>query len=113
MNAPINQLALDLTKGWMLSTIPVEERDASGQVHIVDKPKLFFLVCRALLKEWLSYGHGVNTDTVSSFNQVMLYREHFMVLYGGSPMMGVEETKDASDDEFFDIDWKRFKARYQ
>lgn len=111
VNAPINNLALTLTRDWMMSTIPVEVKDDNGVVHIENVPKINFLMCRVLLKEWLAYGPGVNTDTVSSFNQVMLYREHFIVLYGGSPSAGDSDSSDEADDEFFSRDWERYKKR--
>ena len=107
VNGSINNEALKMTRDWMQSTIPMEVKDEKGEVHIQNIPKLFFLVCRVLLKEWLVYGPGVNTDTVSSFNQVMLYRQHFIVLYGGSPSASDYDAKDDSDDDFFNKDWKR------
>lgn len=105
VNAPINKLALDLTRDWMLSPIQVEVKDDKGESHIENVPKLNFLMCRVLLKEWLAYGPGVNTDTVSSFNQIMLYREHFIVTYGGSPSSSDYDSEDAADDDFFSRDW--------
>jgi hypothetical protein len=107
VNDVINGEALQMTRDWMQSTIPMEVKDERGQTHIQNIPKLYFLVCRVLLKEWLAYGPGVNTDTVSSFNQVMLYRQHFISLYGGSPSQELYDEKDDSDDDFFEKDWQR------
>ena len=109
VNDVINHEALMMTRDWMQSTIPVEVKDDQGEIHIENVPKLMFLKCRVLLKEWLAYGPGVNTDTVSSFNQVMLYRQHFITLYGGSLDQSMMNEKDDSDDEFFNKDWDSYK----
>lgn len=107
VNDVINGEALQMTRDWMQSTIPMEVKDDHGETHIQNIPKLYFLVCRVLLKEWLAYGPGVNTDTVSSFNQVMLYRQHFISLYGGTPSQELYDEKDDSEDDFFEKDWQR------
>lgn len=107
VNDVINGEALQMTRDWMQSTIPMEVKDEHGETHIQNIPKLYFLVCRVLLKEWLAYGPGVNTDTVSSFNQVMLYRQHFISLYGGTPSQELYDEKDDSEDDFFEKDWQR------
>ena len=91
-------------KDWLMKTYPVEVTDERGEPHIEQVPQLYRLRCRALLDELVGYGPEVNTDRVSALQQTMMYREHFIILYGGSPNNGVEE-KDDSDDEFFDKDW--------
>ena len=91
-------------KDWLMKTYPVEVTDERGEPHIEQVPQLYRLRCRALLDELVGYGPEVNTDRVSALQQTMMYREHFVILYGGSPSNGVEE-KDDSDDEFFDKDW--------
>lgn len=109
VNSAINNLAVDLMKDWLQETVPIEVRDERGEVSIQQIPRLYTLRCRELLKEMLSYSPETNTDSISSFAQVMLYREHFRVLYGGSPAQGQEDVKDDADDDFFDIDWNRRK----
>jgi hypothetical protein len=59
----------------------------------------------------VSYAPEVNTDRVSALAQVMLYREHFIVLYGGSPSSENYDSQDDSDDDFFNKDWEKAKNR--
>ena len=49
----------------------------------------------------------MNVDRVRALSQVMLYREQFIILYGGSPEMSDHDSHDDSEDDFFDKDWKR------
>ena len=101
-----------MTRDWMQSTLPVQVTDDHGESHVEQIPKLFFLKCRVLLKEWLAYGPGVNTDTVSSFNQVMLYRQHFIAMYGGLPSENDYNQKDDADDDWFNVDWERHRTKF-
>ena len=107
VNAPIIGYANDLIRDWLLKTYSVEEKDEKGEIHIKQIPQLYKLRCRALIQELISYGPEVNTDRVRALSQVMLYREHFIILYGGSPERENYDVKDDSDDEFFEKDWKR------
>ena len=93
-------------KDWLLKTYPVEVKDEKGEVHIEQVPQLYRLRTRALLDELVGYAPEVNTDRVSALQQTMMYREEFIILYGGSPELS-DSMKDDSDDEFFDKDWKR------
>ena len=88
-------------------------KDERGEIHQEQIPQLYRLRNRALLQELVSYGPEVNTDRVSALAQVMLYREHFIVLYGGSPSADDGNSKDeVSDDDFFDKDWKNRQMRF-
>lgn len=97
-------------RDWLLKTYPVEVKDEQGELHIEQVPQLYRLRCRALIDELIGYGPEVNTDRVSALQQTMMYREQFVILYGGSPD-GADGSSDASDDEFFDRDWQRLKDR--
>ncbi|MBQ3950153.1 MAG: hypothetical protein II661_06740, partial [Bacteroidales bacterium] len=98
-------------KDWLLKTYPVTVKDERGEEHIEQIPQLYRLRTRALLEELVGYGPDQNTDRVSAMQQVMMYREHFVILYGGSPSDGRQEEKDAADDEFFDRDWTNLQTR--
>lgn len=111
VNDVITGEALKMTRDWMQTTIPMEVNDEHGGKIVRNVPKLFFLVCRVLLKEWLAWGPGVNTDTVSAFNQVMLYRQHFISLYGGNPTSDEPSDEDKKDREFLMKDWQRMMSR--
>ena len=98
-------------KDWLLKTYPVEVKDEKGEPHIEYVPQLYRLRNRALLEELVGYAPEVNTDRVSAMQQLMMYREHFIILYGGAAS-NVADEKDSSDDEFFERDWKRYTARF-
>jgi len=98
-------------KDWLLKTYPVEVTDEKGDVRIEQVPQLYRLRNRALLDELIGYGPEVNTDRVSALQQTMMFREHFVILYGGSPESG-PDSKDAADDDFFDRDWQRVKEKF-
>lgn len=107
VNAPINNFATDLLRDWMMKTQPKMVKDENGEEHVEQVPNLYGIRSRALLQECIGYGPTANTDRISAMAQVMLYREQFMVLYGGSPAQNDMSSDDASDDEFFDRDWQK------
>lgn len=112
VNAPLNNYANSLIKDWLLKTYVAEIKDDKGEVITQNIPNLFRLRNRALIEELIGYGPAANTDRVRSLAQVMLYREQFIIMYGGSPAED-EGTNDAADDEFFDRDWKQAQERYK
>jgi len=73
-------------------------------------PQLYKIRNRAFLQELVSYGPGKNTDRVSAMFQAMFYREQFIILYGTAEG-AIDDTPDVSDDDFFDIDWKRHLSK--
>lgn len=109
VNAALISTGVDLINDWLKKTIPVEMKDENGESHIEQVPQLYKIRNRALLQELVSYAPEKNTDRVSSLFQVMYYREQFNILYGGVTDDTAEP--DASDDDFFDKDWKRHLAR--
>lgn len=111
VNNIINSFACGLIKDWLNKTYTAEIKDERGEIHIEEIPQLYRIRNRAFLKELISYGPEVNTDRISAMAQVMLYREHFIILYGGFPSDGDQKQEDVSDDAFFDKDWKKYKKR--
>jgi len=107
VNAALIGYANDLIRDWLNKTYPVEVKDEKGETHIEQIPQLYKIRNRALLQELIGYGPEVNTDRVRALDQVMLYREHFIIMYGGSPSANNQEVKVDSDDDFFDRDWNR------
>lgn len=107
VNAGVNFFANGLIKDWLNKTYTVDVKDERGEIHQEEVPQLYRLRNRALIQELISYAPEVNTDRVSALAQVMLYREHFIILYGGSPSANESTGGDVSDDDFFDKDWKR------
>ena len=110
VNAPLISYANDLIRDWLNKTYPVEMKDEKGEIHIQYVPQLYKLRNRALIQELVGYGPEVNTDRVRALAQVMYYREHFNILYGGSPAANDSGNED-SDDDFFDKDWQRHLQR--
>ena len=111
VNLPINNFATDLLRDWLLKTNPKTIKDEKGEEHIEHVPNVYDIRNRAFLQELIGYGPAANTDRISAMAQVMLYREHFMVLYGGSPAAGEEKPDDPADDPFFNKDWERLLAK--
>lgn len=111
VNAPIIGYANELIRDWLNKTYPIEVKDERGEPHIEQIPQLFKIRNRALLQELIGYAPEVNTDRVRALDQVMLYREQFIILYGGSPDAGNTNTKYEDEDEFFDKDWNRMLAK--
>lgn len=110
VNAAINQLADDQINTWLMSERPVDIRGEDGEMHTVMMANLYFIRCKALLDEMVNYEPELrrkNVDRIRALSQCMLYREQFIILYGGA--MPEREVKTASDDEFFDRDWNRRK----
>lgn len=110
VNYALINYANDLIRDWLNKTFPMEVKDERGEIHIQQVPQLYKIRNRALLQELVSYGPEVNVDRVRALSQVMLYREQFIILYGGSPDKDDDGRDDVADDEFFDIDWNRHKA---
>lgn len=110
VNYALINYANDLIRDWLNKTFPMEVKDERGEIHIQQVPQLYKIRNRALLQELVSYGPEVNVDRVRALSQVMLYREQFIILYGGSPDKDDDGTDDVADDEFFDLDWNRHKA---
>lgn len=111
VNAPLINYANDLIRDWLCKTKPVEVRDEKGEVHIQQVPQLYSIRNKALLQELVAYSPEVNVDRVRALSQVMLYREHFIILFGGSPSSSSSDEKTDADDEFFEKDWSKYLAR--
>lgn len=108
VNAAINGYANSLIKDWLSKTYPVERTNDRGEKEVVNVPNLFAIRNRALIQELISYGPNINVDRIRSLAMVMLYREEFIILYGGSPDKGDSREKDAADDEFFSRDYDKY-----
>lgn len=112
VNAAINSFAIDLIRDWLKKPYTVEVEE-NGQKVPREVPNAFAIRSYPLLQELAGYDPGKNTDRVSALAQVMLYREQFIVLYGGSPSAGDDDGDDPAASEFFDHDWKRHLMRLE
>lgn len=112
VNSPLISYSNDLIRDWLNKPRPREVKDERGEVHIEQVPQLYWIRNRALLQELVSYSPEVNVDRVRALAQVMLYREQFVILYGGSPDTDGASGSDGTDDDFFDKDWQKYKSRF-
>lgn len=110
VNNAINAYADTLIRDWLLKTVPMEVKDENGNASMQNVPQLYTIRNRALLQELVSYAPGVNVDRIRALSQVMLFREHFMVLYGGAPVEEKKSDVETADEEFFNRDWSRHNA---
>lgn len=113
VNGAINNYANSLIKDWLNKPFLMETKDEHGNVMQQQVPQLYRLRNRALIQEFMSYGPAANTDRISALAQVMLYREHFIVLYGGAPEVQGADKDDPANDDFFAKDWDRHKAKLE
>ena len=111
VNSALIGYANQLIKDWLNKTVPVEVKDERGETTIQQVPQLYQIRSRGLIAELVGYGPEVNTDRVSALAQVMLYREHFISLYGGSPDEVAKDDNDVANDDFFDLDWAKYKKK--
>ena len=108
VNAPINNYANSLIRDWLNKTYTTEITNEKGEKVQVEVPNIFALRNRALIQELISYGPNANVDRVRALAMVMLYREQFIILYGGSPEDETHQEKYAGDDEFFNRDFEQY-----
>lgn len=111
VNAPINNFANELFRDWLMKSVDINEATENGEVKTTSVPNLGRIKNRALLKECVIYGPGKNTDRISAMAQVMLYREQFIIQYGGAKIGSNVNVKRVSEDEFFNNDWAKYKSR--
>ena len=81
-NKAINSYADGLTRDWLLKPVPIIVESDGEQIESVTK-NLFFLKNKGLIHELLQYNSEGNFDRIRAFGMLMLYREEFMILYGG------------------------------
>jgi len=110
VNAPINNYANTLIRDWLKKTYTTDVTDERGEKVQVQVPNLYALRNRALIQELISYNPNINVDRIRALAMVMLYREQFIILYGGSPESADAKVKDVADDEFFSRDYDKYMS---
>ena len=105
---PINDYANRLIRDWLLKGVPTTET-VDGEVVETTIFNLYRLRNKALIKELIMYNPDINVDRVRALGMVMLYREEFMIRYGGSPesAKNVIEADYLGNDEYFTINYDR------
>lgn len=104
--AAINNYANKLIREWLLKPIVTVKilpyKNEAGEeenraVEIVEF-NLYNVRNRALLKELLAFNADGNFDRIRALGMVMLYREEYMILYGGDAVSSIN-AKQSSDDD--------------
>lgn len=111
--AAINDYANRLIREWLLKpltsvkTLTYKNEDGLDEEKEVPITEfnLYNVRSRALLKELLSFNSDGNFDRIRALGMVMLYREDYMILYGGDAASNISakssNTEDLSNDPFF------------
>lgn len=104
----VNVFADNLTRDWLLKSVPIIEDEGNEAVER-SVPNLYFIKNRALLRELISYNPYDNFDRIRSIGILMLYREEKMILYQGDvkPHNNYDDLDYASNDEFFTENYDR------
>lgn len=100
--AGVNSYANKLIKEWLLKVNSivktVEYKDDNGESYFKDievqEFNLYNIRNRALIKELIQFNADGNFDRVRALGMVMLYRQQYLILYGGD----VKEGHDSYDD---------------
>lgn len=101
--AGVNNFANQLIKEWLIKPVPTIIKE-DGEDKEITISNLFFIRNRALLKELILFNPDINVDRVRALGMVMLYRQEFMILYGGDINANKQEEAEASNlanDDFF------------
>lgn len=105
---PINDYANRLIRDWLLKGVPTTET-IDGETVETTVFNLYRLRNKALIKELIMYNPDINVDRVRALGMAMLYREEFMIRYGGSPesAKNVIDADYLGNDEYFTINYDR------
>jgi len=108
----VNAYANKLIKEWLLKVNSFVKtllyKDDNGEEYYKDVEvqefNLYNIRNRALIKELIQYNNDGNFDRVRALGMAMLYRQQYLILYGGDVKEGVESYDDADylgNDPFF------------
>lgn len=78
----VNVYADSLTRDWLLQPMTTIKHTDNGDEEVVVK-NLSFLKNKAFIHELIQYNPVGNFDRIRAFGMLMLYREEFMIRYGG------------------------------
>ena len=108
---PVNNFANKLIRDWLIKPVPTVIKE-DGEDKEIMVSNLYFIKCRALLKELVLFNPDINVDRVRALGMVMLYKEEFMILYQGNMSEDREEKYNSSylgNDDFFTRNYKGSK----
>lgn len=98
---PIIRVGFRMIRDWLLKPVMKIEKDAEGKEVEVTVPNLYFIRCRALLKELIQWNQYGNFDRVMALVQLMLYREEKMILYQGDMQKAGHEPSGMEADDYW------------
>ena len=100
---PVNDYANTLIRNWLLLPKIKYETDKEGNPIETTVPNVITIKNLALLQELSQYSPEINCDRIRSLGLAMLYREEFMIKYGGDieGQMNSTDEYEASQDDFF------------
>lgn len=105
---PINNYANKLIQQWMLKPVVMLQRQEDGTEIEVQVSNVHTIMGRALLREAILFNPAIgNYDRIRSLGLVMLYREAFIVMYGGN----LNADRNAIPDDYIGND-PFFKDNY-
>ena len=103
-SAAINNYANSLLRDWLNKLIPVVQTNENGEEIITQTLTLYTLKTRALIEEAIQFNPEINVDRIRAMGMVMIYRQEYIIKYGGN--MNIESREkvrkdDPSNDQFF------------
>jgi len=104
----VNDYANRLIRDWLLKGVPSVETVDGEEVETTIF-NLYRLKNKALIKELIMFNPDINVDRVRALGMVMLYREEFMIRYGGTPetARNVIDADYLGNDDYFTINYDR------
>lgn len=104
----VNDYANRLIRDWLLKGVPSVETVDGEEVETTIF-NLYRLKNKALIKELIMFNPDINVDRVRALGMAMLYREEFMIRYGGTPetARNVIDADYLGNDDYFTINYDR------
>lgn len=110
-SATINNYANRLIKDWLLKKVPREMKEEDGTTRIVEVPILYSIKNRAFIEEAIQFNPVLNVDRIRAFGMVMLYREEFIIKYGGNLNKEAREKVNKTNAEYDDFFTRNYEER--
>lgn len=114
-SAGINNYANSLIKDWFNKLVPVVTHNDNGTETMTEVPIIYTLKGRALIEEAIQFRPELNVDRIRALGMVMLYRQQYIIQYGGSLDAVPRDNsniKAVEDDDFFNRNYHSYKDKY-
>lgn len=103
-SAVINNYANSLLKDWFNKLVTVMVKNENGEDVPTQIPMLYTLKNRALIEEAIQFTPEINVDRIRALGMIMLYRQQYIINYGGDLNVEAREKVDSNyegNDKFF------------